>query len=235
MIDKKYAPSTVLQSSLSSKQNETYKQFLNSTPAEQTEMAKNNPWLTKVITPDEQKFLKVYGPALQKLNNTVNPLIRALPTRILALRTILSLLPPMIIMLKVKAIQKSPAETQAQWTTIAGLPPGAQSAYQTFQKSLPDHSPAYDLTGTGTAIDKNGNQSSASKFQIYANYKKTYPGSAERSQLEAMNPWLTTTFQAEQAQFNSSKYKSTSVPYNPPLPRGRYIKRPYLSGYKPFS
>lgn len=121
------------------------------------------------------------------------------------------------------SVQLSPAESASQWGSLAG-DSKALAAVAKIESSGDDPDPAWKLSGNGTVINKDGQPSNASKLQIYAQYESELNGSAERSQLEQLNPWLVPTFNAEQKWFNDGVSKGTSVPYNGPLPGGLTMK-----------
>lgn len=116
-------------------------------------------------------------------------------------------------------IQLSPKESMNQWGNLAG-DSKVLNAVSSINKSQPDHNPVWDLSGNGTMIDKNGNKSSESKLQVYAQYESEPNGSADRTQLEQLNPWLAPEFTKEQDWFNNADITTTALPYNGPLPGG---------------
>ena len=120
-------------------------------------------------------------------------------------------------------IQNSPKDTMNSWGSLAGQPKALEQIAK-VEGAQPNSNPVWKLSGNGTIINANGQKTNASKLQIYAQYESEANGSADRTQLEQLNPWISSTFKAEQAWFNSNQFQGNSVKYNGPLPAGLTIK-----------
>ena len=120
-------------------------------------------------------------------------------------------------------VQRSPHDSQGMWTNLAS-DPKALAAVAKINSSGANPDPAWTLKGNGTIINKNGQQAYTSRLQVYAQYESELNGSADRAQLEALNPWLVPTFNAEQAWFNKADLGGNAIPYNGPLPGGLTAK-----------
>lgn len=121
-----------------------------------------------------------------------------------------------------QTVQLTPGEKQTVYTALYNNPTALRATQIANQKTA-NHDPIWDLPSNdqgGTYIGNDGKQYRTNSLQLYAMYQKDDPGSAERTQLEQLNPWLSKLFTAQSQWATSTLQNSTSVKSSQPLPGG---------------
>jgi len=111
-----------------------------------------------------------------------------------------------------QAQELTPSGDQTRWTGVKE-DPKALTALQQIKLTNGNPEPVWKLTGNGIIINAQGQQSYAPKLQVYAIYQSELNGSGDRSQLEALNPWLTTVDTANQNWINQNIKSGSMAPY----------------------
>lgn len=174
----------------------------------------NKVFPTKTTTPQQQAFNKAYSQAVQDAEKGLTPSFSksADPAAIAKNARLRSEFAQYLARNHTddgKSMQLSPHESMAQSGTLAA-DPDLLAIVQKFNKSLPDHSPEWDM--------------STNDLKTYEQYESEANGEKSRTVLEQQNPWLATTFSNIQEWETKQVDSGTSV--KPP----DFVAYPTISG-----